>query len=275
MERSTLAELPPGVALRLGSPTWRAQVWLLTKRLAPDAFRNPVLALNLVLALLFLVVYDGTVGDLPLFVEFAGGNYFTFILPAAILAATIGGGAAGLLLAADIGSGYLQRQLSMPLRRSALIASLVITAAMQVALQTCAVLAVARLLGAECRTGWAGMAGIVSLAFLWGAGFGAYSVAVAVVSRDLQMTAAANLIFVPLIFLSPLLVPYQYLKPWMQVASTANPTRYVMEGMRSLLISGWDERALLEAVGASLVFAVLMGTVALVAIRLRLEDVSQ
>src|SRR5262245_41995820 len=97
-------------------PPWLAQIRLLTSRVAVEALRNPVLILNLLLALLFLVVYDGTVGGVPLLVSFADGNYYNFILPAAILAASVGGGAAGLLLVADIRSGYLRRQLTMPIR---------------------------------------------------------------------------------------------------------------------------------------------------------------
>lgn len=256
-------------------PRWTTQVFLLTKRLAPGAFLSPVLVLNLVLALLFLVVYDGTVGGLSVVVEVAGGNYYNFILPAAILAAAVGGGAAGLLLVSDLRSGYFYRQLTLPLRRSALITSLMLVSAFQVALQASAVIAVAVLLGAEPQTGLLGVACLLALAFAWGGGFAAYSIAVAIFSNDMQTTAAANLIFIPLIFLSPLLIPYEYLKPWMQVAADGNPTRYVMEGMRSLLISGWDGQSLMKALVASLIFGVVMGAAALTAIRLRLPSVNR
>jgi ABC-type multidrug transport system permease subunit len=84
------------------------------------------------------------------------------------------------------------------------------------------------------------------------------------------MTAAANLIFIPLIFLSPLLIPYHYLKPWMQLAADVNPTRYVMEGMRSLLITGWDSNLLIRAFVASMIFGAVMGAAALVTSRMRL-----
>lgn len=250
-------------------PPWIVQVGLLTRRVAIEAFRNPVLILNLLLALLFLVVYDGTVGGVSLLVSFAGGNYYNFILPAAILAASVGGGAAGLLLVSDIQSGYLSRQLTMPIRRSALIVSLVLTSAVQVVLQATVVVLFGVALGADPETGVPGILCVLGLAFVWGLGFAAYSVAVAVFSRDMQVTAAANLIFIPLIFLSPLLVPYEYLKPWMQVAADVNPARYVTEGMRSLLIEGWDGQMLVDALLASLGFALAMGALAIVAIRFR------
>jgi len=249
------------------------QVGLLTKRVAVDALINPVLILNLILALLFLIVYDGTIGGLSVVVDVAGGNYYNFILPAAILAASVGGGAAGLLLVSDLRSGYFHRQMTMPVSRSALVASLVLVSAFQVALQASVVITVAIALGADPQTGFLGILGLLGLAFVWGSGFAAYSVAIAILTCDIQMTAAANLIFIPLIFLSPLLLPYEYLKPWMQVASDVNPTRYVMEGMRTLLIAGWNGRLLMEAIAASLAFGAVMGALALVTIRKRLPAI--
>lgn len=263
------SELHPLPGVPVHPPPWLVQVELLTSRVTTEAFRNPVLILNLVLALLFLVVYDGTVGGVPLLVEFAGGNYYNFILPAAILAASVGGGAAGLLLVSDIRSGYLGRQLTMPIRRSALVVSLVLTSAFQVVLQASIVILAGIALGADPKTGFLGIVCILALAFVWGLGFAAYSVAVAILTRDMQMTSAANLIFIPLIFLSPLLVPYEYLKPWMQTAANFNPARYVTEGMRSLLIEGWDVSKLTDALLASLAFGLVMGIVALAVIRSR------
>ncbi|HET7445093.1 MAG TPA: ABC transporter permease [Solirubrobacterales bacterium] len=248
------------------------QVRLLTERAAIRTLKSPVLIVNLVLALLFLVVYNGTVGGIDLFASFGGGSYFTFVLPAAILAASIGGGAAGLMLVSDIESGYLQRQLAMPVQRSAVVLSLVIVAALQVALQATLVILVGVLLGADSATGVLGLASVLGLALVWGAGFAAYSVAVAISSRDIQVTAAANLIFVPLIFFSPLLVPYRYLEPWMQAIADVNPTRYVMEGMRSLLIVGWNAEAVAEAAAATCLFGLAMGAFAVAVLRWRLPD---
>jgi ABC-2 type transport system permease protein len=252
------------------APSWPGQVALLTQKALSDSARNPVLVLNLVLAWLFLLVYDGTVGGLPLFKEIAGNDYLTFLLPAAILAASVGGGAAGLLLVGDLSSGYLQKLLTMPLRRSALVASLLVAAGFQVVIQTVGVICFALLLGAEPHAGPLGYAGLFALCCIWGAGFAAYSIAIAVITADVQMTATANLIFIPLIFFSPLLVPYQYLKPWMQRAADSNPTRYVMEGMRGILEGHSSSLLLVKSAVACCVFFLAMLALALTALRLRL-----
>jgi ABC-2 type transport system permease protein len=246
----------------------------MTSRVAAETVRNPTLILNLLLAILFLLVYDGTIGGVPYLVGLSGGNYYNFLLPAAILAASVSGGAAGLLLVADLKSGYLQRELTMPIRRSAVVVSLLLTSALQVAFQASVVILAGVALGASPNTGIPGVACLLGLAFVWGFGFAAYSVAVAILTKDAQMTSAANLIFIPLIFFSPLLVPYDYLKPWMQTAADLNPARYVTEGMRSLLIEGWDAGILADAFLASFAFALAMGTLAIAVIRSRLAEIS-
>jgi ABC-2 type transport system permease protein len=239
-------------------PRWPVQVALLVGRSSAGAGRNPVLALNLVLAVFFLLVYDGSLGGAPAVVDLVGGNFYNFILPAAVLAAAVAGGAAGLILVNDIQRTYLQRQLTMPVHRSAIMVSAVMVGALQVALQAIVVLGFGVLLGAEPRTGVAGLAVVVVIALIWGLGFAGYSVMVGVLTRDVQLTSAAGLLFVPLIFMSPLLVPASELKPWVRFASSVNPASYVVEGMRALIIRGWEVEPIVRALAASVGFAAVM-----------------
>lgn len=246
---------------------WGRQLLLLTGRSLAVSARNPVIAVNAGLAVFFLLVYDGTLGGSEVVLDLVGGNYFNFILPAAILAASVAGGAAGIALVSDLQSNYFSRQLTMPISRFALTAATILVGGIQVLAQTVAVIGVALLLGADPHGGVGALLVICVLALAWGLGFAGYSVLVAILSRDVQITAAASLLFVPIIFLSPLLLPEGQLRPWVQTASSINPASYTLKAMRDLLASGLPSPYLGDALLASGIFAALMLGGAILALR--------
>lgn len=256
MERTSPAPAP-----------WATQTVLLTQRLVVSSIRNPAMPINLLLAIVFLLVYDGSLGGSPAVRGLVGENYVNYILPAAVMAASVAGGAAGLTLVVDLQSRYFFRLLTMPIRRSALVAAAVLVGAIQVGFQTTAIIAAALLLGADPQGGVAGLLMIVAIALLWGLGFAAFSTTVGLLTRDPQITAAAGFIFVPLVFMSPLLLPLDQLKPWIQSVATVNPANYVMLGMRSLMTEGWRWDEITGALTASACFAAVMLAGALVSIR--------
>jgi ABC-2 type transport system permease protein len=237
-------------------PWWRQLVMLTTRSLAISA-KNPVVAINTGVAIFFILVYDGTLGGSPVVLSMVGGNYFNFILPAAILAASVAGGAAGVALVTDLQSNYFYRQMTMPVSRVALICAPILVGAIQVVAQTLTVIGVALLLGAEPHGGAAALAVVCLLALLWGLGFAGYSVIIAILSRDAQVTSAASIVFLPIIFLSPLLLPEDQLRPWVQAASSINPASYTLKAMRDLLTSGLPSSHLMDAIAVSGIFATL------------------
>jgi len=72
------------------------------------------------------------------------------------------------------------------------------------------------------------------------------------------------LAFFPLIFLSATFVPLEFIQSgWLKVAATINPTTYVFEAMRSLLLDGWQFRPLAIGLAVVLGLATLTGGLAL------------
>jgi len=64
-------------------------------------------------------------------------------------------------------------------------------------------------------------------------------------------------LFIPLLFLTPNFVPFDRLTPLMEALARANPVSYVIEGLRSLVIQGWDA----DKLAACALVIVVMGTV--------------
>ena len=216
------------------------------------------------ISVFFLFVYNaglGSVSKLPGF----HGSYLAFIIPVSIASGAVGGaGLAGQALIRDMESGYFTKLLLTPTRRLAIIWGPMVAGAVILVAQVLLILILGLLMGLHSATGVAGLALVVAYAFLWGMAFAGFSVFVALRTRNAAATQSATLVFFPLIFLSTTFVPMEYITTgWLRVAARINPTTYVFDAMRSLLIDGWQARPLLIGTGVMLAFATLTGALAL------------
>lgn len=231
------------------------QLTQLTKRMLLGQLRNPAAVIpGLLIAVFFLLVYDGSLGGAGFLSSITGGSYVNFVLPVSIVSAAVSGSSAGLILVEDLESGFFRRQLAMPLARWTIVGAPVLVGALLVVLQTAVIIALGVVLGAQSATGFAGWVVIMLIAFLWGLAFAGYSVGAALRTGNAQAAQAATFLFFPLVFLTTTFVPIEVLKPWMQWAARINPTTYVLDGMRSVLIDGWKAGPLLAGFGAVMLF---------------------
>jgi ABC-2 type transport system permease protein len=216
------------------------------------------------IAVFFLFVYNAglsSVADLPGF----QGSYLAFILPVAIVSAAIGGATlAGEALVRDIASGYFTKLLLTPTNRLALIWGPMVAGGIMLVVQVAVIVALALVMGLGSATGPAGLLVVLAFAFLWGLAFSGFAVFVALRTKSGAATQSATLIFFPLIFLSATFVPKQYITShWLRVATAINPTTYVFNAMRSVLIDGWQARPLLIGLAVVAAFATVTGALAL------------
>jgi hypothetical protein len=86
------------------------------------------------------------------------------------------------------------------------------------------------------------------------AGFG---ILIALRTRNVQATQSSFLLFFPLLFLTPNFVPFDRLSPLMETLARINPISYVIVGLRSPVIEGWDA----GKIGAAVLVIALLGIV--------------
>jgi len=237
---STIAahRLAPRVAAAPGSLP--QQAGLLYRRLVRTQVRDPLTYVNIAIALFFLAVYVGAFGASEGIERLVGADFLSFILPVTILNAAIAGSSAGQALVADLESGYLRRLLTLPVSRTAIVLAPMLAGATLVAAQAALVLALGVALGAETATGLLGVLVVLALALLWGLFFAGYSVATGLLAGNAAAAQTASFVFFPLIFVAPTFLPRDQLQGWLELAATVNPTTYVLEAMRGLMIEGWD-----------------------------------
>jgi ABC-2 type transport system permease protein len=196
-----------------------------------------------------LLVYQGglsSVSNLPGF----EGSYLAFILPVSIVSAAIGGsGGAGQSLVRDLENGYFSRLLLTPATRISIVLGPMIAGMIQLLIQTLLILIVALAIGLDSATGILGLVVVITLAAGFGLAFAGYSVGVSLRAKNAQASQAGTFIFFPLIFLSSTFVPLEFIEAeWLKWVAKINPTTYIFEGMRAVLIEGWQWTPILQGV---------------------------
>ncbi len=253
------------------SASFFLQLGILTKRLILRVIRRPLAELpNIFISAFFLFVYDGALGGVfggsaagtPF--DFAKGNFVNFILPVSIVSASVSGGASGVYLVEDIESGVFKRYQGMPISKWAIILAPILVGGLRVLIQAGLILTIGVIIGANPAAGTLGYFAVLGIAFLWGMGFAGYSVAAGVRSGSSQGAQAASFLFFPALFLAPTFTPRYALKGWLQTAASYNPTTYVIEAMRAIMIDGWVTDLITKGVLFSGGFALLTLTFAVV-----------
>jgi ABC-2 type transport system permease protein len=203
---------------------------------------------------------------------FPSGTFLPFALPVCFmqgaLFATMN---AGTDLARDIQTGFLNRLALTPMRAPALIAGHLAGVTTMGFLQACFYLAVGLSAGSGLDAGVGGAVVLLVLATLIAAGFGAVGAFLALRTGSAESVQGFfPLLFVGL-FISSKNAPRNLMAvTWFRDVATGNPVSYLLEGVRSLIIEGWNGEALLLAFGVSLVIMVASLVAASAALRVRL-----
>jgi ABC-2 type transport system permease protein len=169
----------------------------------------------------------------------------------------------------DIESGYFDKLLLTPVSRAALLLGPILAGALILGLQASIVVVVALVMGLESATGFSGLLVVIGLAVLLGTGFAGFTVSAALGSGSAAATQGASFIFFPLTFLTASFVPLDLLSGWLKTAARFNPITYVLEAMRTTLLTGWDSTVMWQGIAACLILAALMYFLAIRALRVR------
>ena len=239
---------------------------LLGRRAIRETVRYPEATIpTLFIPLFFLAVNIGQVSEtFPSTTPFLQGQgYVAFQLPVSLMFA-VATATSGLVLVTEIDNGYFDKLLVAPIRRSAIILGRLAADLVRGIGAATFVLLAGLALGAHIETGVPGAVVIVLLSALFGVAYAGFAIVVALRTRNVQATNTSFLLFFPLLFLTPNFVPFELLTPLMETLARLNPVSYVIEGLRSLVIEGWD----LDKIAACLGVIVAMGLV-LTALSLR------
>ena len=220
--------------------TLRASYYLMIRALR-ESVRQPGLEVqNIFIPVFFLFVTVGAIGEIsgP---AFGVDNYEGFQLPVAILQGAAGAaGTGGFGMVMDIERGYFDKLMLTPAPRLALVLGRLAADGVRVMALATIITVVGLVLGAGMDAGVVGAVVFVLVAGLFGLAYSGIGLSIALRTGSVQAAQAGFLIFFPLLFLSPAFAPKEVFSDWLELLATINPVTYVLEGLRSLVLQGWE-----------------------------------
>jgi len=240
--------------------------WYITMRDLRSRIRMPVfIFMTLFQPILWLVLFTQIFKSLGGMLGPGGGSYLQFFAPGVLVMTVLFGSAfSGFGMLWDIDTGILSKMLATPVTRISVIAGRVIATVVVLLIQALIIVILALIMGVHFKTGVPGVLFTFLLLSLLGLGFAAFSNGLALLlKRQENVMAVTNLLTMPLMFLSSLMMPAALLPGWLNTVRQINPIDYAVVGARDLISNGyiWHDLWLCFVVLAALaVVGVTFGT---------------
>ena len=203
---------------------------------------------------------------------FPTDSYLAFVLAFPFMqGALFATNTAGTNIAEDIGTGFFNRLSLTPMRGSSLLAGQLTGVMLIGTIQAVTFLAAGLAAGAEIESGVPGVAVLFVLSLSIAAAFGTIGLFVGLRTGSGEGVQGLFPVMFILLFLSSATLPRDLLgQEWYRTIATINPVSYLIEGLRSLIITGWDPEALALAFGIALAIFVAGLAASTAALRERL-----
>jgi ABC-2 type transport system permease protein len=249
------------------------QVYLLARRSVVRTVRQPANVISpLVFPLLLLAVNAGGLKAETRLPGFPTSSFVAFALAVPFiqgaLFATMN---AGTDLARDIQTGFLNRLTLTPMRRLAVLGGQlggVITLGL---VQAVVYLSVGLLIGVHIQAGPLGIVVLLVFAVFVALGFGSLGAFAALRTGSGEAVQSLFPAFFVFLFISSMNIPRNLMEiTWFRDVATANPVSYLLECVRSLIITGWDGEALALGFGVAAAIAVVSLALASWALKVRM-----
>jgi ABC-2 type transport system permease protein len=250
-----------------------SQVAHLARRSIVRTLRQPAsVATPLIFPLMLLAVNAGGLDAATELPGFPADSFLSFALAVPFLqGALFATMNAGTDLARDIQTGFLNRLALTPLRSMWLLAGLLAGVAVMGLAQAVVYLAVGLAVGAGIASGLTGAVVLLTLATLIALGFGALGAFFALRTGSGEAVQGLFPLLFVFLFLSSMNMPRNLIEiDWFRVVATVNPVSYLIEGIRSLIITGWDGEALALGFGVAIALTIVSLTAASLALRVRM-----
>jgi len=245
-------------------------VWYTFLRHLRDDLREPVwMFFGMIQPLIWLLLFTQLFENITLTPGFPTDSYLEFFTPGLIvMLAVFGPVYAGFEVLSDIYHRVLEKVLVTPVNRYALIIGSAVNWALGLTLRVFIVFGIAYVMGVKVVSGLGGVLLTVVIVTLLGLGFfGLSNALVLATKRETPLVVTANLTTLPLMFLSSVMAPNEFVPEWVRIAMKFNPVNYAVEAVRPLFLSGYDWLRILASLTVLGAFAIIGITIAAFSLR--------
>jgi ABC-2 type transport system permease protein len=249
------------------------QVYVLARRSVVRTVRQPAnVVAPLIFPMLLLAVNSGGLKAETRLPGFPTDSFVAFALAVPFiqgaLFATMN---AGTDLARDIQTGFLNRLTLTPMRRLAVLGGQLGGVVTLGLVQAVVYLSVGLAVGVRPKAGVLGVIVLLAFALLVALGFGALGALAALRTGSGEAVQGLFPAFFVFLFISSMNIPRNLIRvTWFRDAATANPVSYLLECVRSLIITGWDGEALGLGFGIAAAIAVVSLSLSSWALKVRM-----
>lgn len=225
---------------------WRQPAWIFVTLVQP-----------VIWLVLFGALFERTV-DIP---GFASDSYIEFLAPGVVvMTAFFSAGWSGMGMIQDYDRGILDRFLSSPVKRVALVAGPLMQNTLVILIQSVIIVVLALILGASFTNGVPGVVALILISSIVGAGFGALSNGLGLVFlKEDSLIATMVFLQLPLTFLSGAFQQENLQPDWMRTVADFNPVNWAIEAGRNVAMEDVDWSLVLTRTGLLIAFVVAAG----------------
>jgi ABC-2 type transport system permease protein len=248
-----------------------AQIYYLARRSVVRQSRQPA---NVVAPVIFplglLAVNSGGLQPATLIPGFPTDRFVAFALAIPFLqGALFATMNAGTDLARDIQTGFLNRLSLTPLRGVGLVVGQLAGVSVVALIQAIVYVAVGYAVGVDPKSGPLGVVVLLALAVVIAIGFGAVGVFMALRTGSGESVQGLFPVLFVFLLISSMNFPRNLIEAdWFRWLANINPVSYLIEGVRSLIIEGWNG----EAIGLAFAISAALLAVALGASAVALRE---
>ena len=250
-----------------------AQVGALARRSIVRTLRQPAaIVFPLIFPMLLLLVNSGGLDASTKLPGFPTDSFLAFALAVPFIqGALFSTMNAGTDLARDIQTGFLNRLSLTSMHGVALIAGQLAGVVVLGLVQACFYIAVGLAVGVDFAAGALGILALLGFAAVISISFGAIGTWLALRTGSGEAIQGLFPLLFVFLFLSSMNTPRDLIGvDWFRAVATANPVSYLIECVRSLIITGWNGEALALGFGIAVAIGIAAGILSTLSLKERL-----